>query len=87
MEALSPVNGAVPHSVRVALDHLMPESGLSYRLKRRVSGLGSLGRPRFIALADWQGRRLPVRRKPWSSQPMCGQERTMDPTPPAISLY
>jgi hypothetical protein len=42
----------------MALDHLMPESGLSYRLKRRVSGLGSLGRPRFIALADWQGGKI-----------------------------
>ncbi len=55
MEALPPVKGAVPHSVRIALDHLMPEFGLPYRLKRRVSGLGSLGCPRFIALADWQG--------------------------------
>ena len=58
MEKLPPVKGAVPHSVRVALDHLMPEPGLSYRLKRRVSGLGSLGRPRFIALADWQGGKI-----------------------------
>lgn len=72
MEALPPVKGAVPHSVRIALDHLMPESGLPYRLKRRVSGSGSLGRPRFIALADWQGVRLPVRRKPWGSPPVCG---------------
>jgi len=87
MEALPPVKGAVPHSVRIALDHLMPESGLPYRLKRRVSGLGSLGRPPFIALADWQGVRLPVRRKPWGSPPVCGQERTMDPTPSSISLY
>lgn len=54
MEALPPAKGAVPHSVKIALDHLMPESGLSYRLKRRVSGLGSLWCPRFIALADWE---------------------------------
>jgi hypothetical protein len=58
MEALPPAKGAVPHSVKIALDHLMPESGLAYRLKRRVSGLGSLGRPRFIALADWQGGKI-----------------------------
>ena len=88
MQALPPVKGAVPHSVKIALDHLMSESGLSYRLKRRVSGLGSLGRRRFIALADWQeGVRLPVRRKLWGSPPVCGQERTMDPTPSSISLY
>lgn len=58
MEALTPVKGTVPHNVRTALDHLMPESGLSYRLRRRVSGLGSLGRPRFVALADWQGGKI-----------------------------
>ncbi|HSL03847.1 MAG TPA: DUF2252 family protein [Nitrospiraceae bacterium] len=58
MEALPPVKGPVPHSVKTAFDHLMPESGLSYRLRRRVSGLGSLGHPRFVALADWQGGKI-----------------------------
>ncbi len=87
MEALPPVKGAVPHSVRVALDHLMPGSGLSYRLKRRVSGLGSLGPRGSSRWPIGKGGRLPVRRKPWGSQPVCGQERTMDPTLSFISLY
>jgi hypothetical protein len=55
MEALPPVKGAIPERVRAALDHLMPEPGLSYSLRRRVSGLGSLGRPRYVALAEWHG--------------------------------
>ena len=58
MEALSPVKGAVPKSARAALGHLMPEPGLAYSLRRRVSGLGSLGRPRFVALANWQGGKI-----------------------------
>lgn len=58
MEALPPVKGTVPQSVREALDHLMPEPGLSYSLRRRVSGLGSLGRHRFVALAGWQGGKI-----------------------------
>jgi uncharacterized protein DUF2252 len=58
MDALPPVKGAVPQSVREALDHLMPEPGLSYSLRRRVAGLGSLGRPRFVALADWHGGKI-----------------------------
>jgi Uncharacterized protein conserved in bacteria (DUF2252) len=58
MEALPPVKGTVPHGVKAALDNLMPESGLSYCLRRRVSGLGSLGRPRFVALVDWQGGKI-----------------------------
>ena len=58
MAALPPVKGAVPQKVRVALDHLMPEPRLSYSLRRRVSGLGSLGHPRFVALADWHGGKI-----------------------------
>ena len=58
MEALPPVKGTMPKSAQAALKHLMPEPGLSYRLRRRVSGFGSLGRPRFVALADWQGGKI-----------------------------
>jgi hypothetical protein len=55
MQALSPVKGSIPTSAKTALEHLMPEPGLTYSLRRRVSGLGSLGRPRYVALADWRG--------------------------------
>jgi hypothetical protein len=58
MAALPPVQGAVPQAVRTALDRVMPEAGLSYQLRRRVSGLGSLGRPRFVALAEWRGGKI-----------------------------
>jgi len=33
----------------------MPARGLRIRFTRRVAGLGSLGRPRFVGLADWSG--------------------------------
>jgi hypothetical protein len=55
LKALKPVRGPVPDSAINAIEHLMPEPGLSYRLLRRVSGLGSLGRQRLVALADWRG--------------------------------
>lgn len=55
MAALSMVQGRVSHEVTNALEQVMPEAGLSYGLRRRVSGLGSLGRPRFVALAEWRG--------------------------------
>lgn len=58
METLPPVKGTISESARAALDHLMPEPGLSYSLRRRVSGLGSLGRPRYVALAEWQGGKI-----------------------------
>ena len=53
--ALPPVKGAVPRNARAALERLMPEPGLPYRIRRRVSGVGSLGHPRYVAMADWYG--------------------------------
>ena len=44
--------GRIPHR---ALRAALPESGLPYRVVRRVAGVGSLGRPRFVALAEWRG--------------------------------
>src|SRR5262245_33351848 len=44
--------GAVPHALFKAL---MPEPGLAYRVVRRVAGVGSLGHPRLVALAQWRG--------------------------------
>jgi uncharacterized protein DUF2252 len=44
--------GQVPH---VLLKASMPETRLPYRVVRRIAGVGSLGRPRFVALADWRG--------------------------------
>jgi hypothetical protein len=58
MEALPPVKGSMPNSAQMALKHLMPKPGLSYSFRRRVSGFGSLGRQRFVALADWQGGKI-----------------------------
>lgn len=58
MGALSTVKGAIPQSAKEALVQMMPEPGLLYSLRRRVSGLGSLGRPRFVALADWHGGKI-----------------------------
>jgi hypothetical protein len=38
-----------------ALELLLPDSKAPYQIKKRRAGLGSLGRPRFVALADWGG--------------------------------
>ena len=55
MESLPAIRGQVPASARKALESLLPERGLRYRLAHRVAGLGSLGRERFVAVADWRG--------------------------------
>jgi hypothetical protein len=49
---LRPVATGAPHD---ALRLMMPDPKLPYRVVRRVAGVGSLGRPRFVALAEWGG--------------------------------
>jgi hypothetical protein len=58
MDRLPTVKGEVPESARHAIEHLLPERGMRYRLARRRAGLGSLGRVRLVAIADWQGGRV-----------------------------
>jgi len=58
MNALPPVRGEVPKSARKALEDLLPARGLVYRVVHRVAGLGSLGRERYVAIADWEGGRV-----------------------------
>src|SRR5208283_599503 len=58
MNALPSVRGEVPKSARKALEDLLPARGLVYRVAHRVAGLGSLGRERYVALADWGGGRI-----------------------------
>ena len=58
MDGLPTVKGDIPKGARKGLDALLPERGLPYRVAHRVAGLGSLGRERFVALADWRGGRV-----------------------------
>lgn len=46
---------AAPASARKAIDRLMPEKGIKSRIGHRIAGLGSLGRERYVAVADWHG--------------------------------
>jgi len=47
--------GKVPKSARRALERMLPEQELEYRIAHRLAGLGSLGRQRFVALATFRG--------------------------------
>jgi len=55
MVRLPAVRGEIPESARDALEHLLPQPGLDYRLAHRVAGMGSLGRVRIVAIAEWNG--------------------------------
>jgi len=58
IDRLPTVKGEIPDSAREAIEHLLPEPGIPYRLARRVAGLGSLGRVRLVAIAEWKGGRV-----------------------------
>ncbi|MDE3166747.1 MAG: DUF2252 family protein [Acidobacteriota bacterium] len=50
-----PEASEVPPAALKALSRMMPEKGIEWRLLRRRAGLGSLGRERYVALAEWRG--------------------------------
>ncbi len=58
LEGMPPVRGPVPASARKALGAMLPDPELEVRYVHRLAGLGSLGRERFVCIADWHGGRL-----------------------------
>jgi hypothetical protein len=50
---------------RKALVGFTPSSGARLLFKRRVAGVGSLGRQRFVALAEWRGGLVAREAKSW----------------------
>jgi hypothetical protein len=59
----APMERDVPPEIRSMLEAALPEKGMTYRLLHRQAGVGSLGRPRFTLLAEWQGQFLAVEAK------------------------
>jgi hypothetical protein len=52
---LKPVTGRVPKAAKRAIDKLMPARDLQYHLVHRIAGLGSLGRQRYVGVAEYAG--------------------------------
>jgi uncharacterized protein DUF2252 len=55
LHALPDVRKRAPAGARKAIARVMPESGIDFRMVHRIAGLGSLGRERYVALAEWRG--------------------------------
>lgn len=73
----APMEKNVPIEVRAMLEASLPEQGLPYRLLHRQAGVGSLGRPRFTLLAEWQGTFVALEAKALlPSAAMWAQKRT-----------
>jgi hypothetical protein len=48
----------VPAAATRALRATLPDRHLAYRVVRREAGTGSLGQPRYVAIAEWAGGRV-----------------------------
>lgn len=46
---------SLPPEARSAIESALPDRDIPYELRHRVAGLGNLGKPRFTAIAQWQG--------------------------------
>lgn len=55
MHALPTARGPLPSRIQELLLQRLPDSAGRVRFVRRRSGLGSLGRERLVALAEWEG--------------------------------
>lgn len=55
MNSLPKITVDIPRDARELIEETLPERGMNYSLRRRIAGLGSLGHPRIVALADWRG--------------------------------
>jgi hypothetical protein len=77
LEDLPAFKGRIPGNARRGLNKLMPGKTSSFRFAHRVAGLGSLGRQRFIAIADYQGGLVCREAKALAPSAWCwaGQER------------
>ena len=58
LDALPTWKGRFPKSARRAIERLLPEPELEYRVAHRIAGLGSLGRERYVAIAGYRGGRV-----------------------------
>jgi hypothetical protein len=58
LDTLPTYKGRVPKSARRAIERLLPEPGLEYRIVHRIAGLGSLGRERYVGIAMCRGGRV-----------------------------
>jgi hypothetical protein len=55
LNELPTVRRGLPRDARRALELLLPDPKLDYKIVRREAGMGSLGQQRFVAIATWAG--------------------------------
>jgi hypothetical protein len=55
LHGLAEYKEPLPPGVHKAIDRMMPEPKMTWRTSHRIAGLGSLGRERFLCIAEYHG--------------------------------
>jgi len=55
LHSLSELREKPPAGVGKAIGRMMPERGMQWKTAHRIAGLGSLGRERYVCLAEYRG--------------------------------
>jgi hypothetical protein len=55
MRALPLERSTLPAQAKAAIVSMLPDPGLEFKVHHRVAGLGNLGKPRYTAIAEWNG--------------------------------
>jgi hypothetical protein len=63
MDALPATRKGIPEDARKAIARVLPVARLKYRVLHRIAGIGSLGHPRYVAVADWLGGQIALEAK------------------------
>ena len=58
LNGLAPIKTKVPNSAKKAIARMLPQPGMPHMLVHRVAGLGSLGRERYVGIAEWHGGKI-----------------------------
>jgi hypothetical protein len=63
LESNSALRHPVPATPKRVWKQLFPGHNLAYRVVKRTAGTGSLGHPRIVAMADWEGGKIALEAK------------------------
>jgi hypothetical protein len=63
IDRLPASRSAIPAAAERAIRESLPAPRLPLKIKRRIAGDGSLGHPRFVGVADWQGGQIAIEAK------------------------
>jgi uncharacterized protein (DUF2252 family) len=63
MDSFPAARKAVPVNARKAIIRFLPAPHLKYKVVRRTAGIGSLGHPRYVAVAEWCGGQIALEAK------------------------